>query len=361
MSAFVLATGQDDNIGDVVLRRRMLRATAPFGKRHVFIHKASPGFIEGLALDPGDELYTQFGRWFDAATREACREAITLVHNAGELVLNAPAARKQAALGALGSLVRARGGVVIRTGAGLRQYDLMATLLNVTTRIDSVTLWRDPDTKAWVGRGEAMPDWAFGERSSSGTTLGSDPGAAGRRYIAITMRGDRAAPDDVWVATVKRLAAARNADLVVLVQVRRDRAMCRALADRLDADLLDWPDERSHLEQEGLIRSVYRASLCVVSDRLHGLVIALTEGALPLGLLNHDDRKIARHFGAAGIAKVSVDVRKLSGEEIFGVAEDVMDRRADILCQSQEAAHRVDRVGEDLRRVADRLNERSDR
>ncbi len=49
---FFWCRGQDDNIGDVLLRRRMLRDLRRLGEVHVLIGGASEGFIESMGFTP---------------------------------------------------------------------------------------------------------------------------------------------------------------------------------------------------------------------------------------------------------------------------------------------------------------------
>lgn len=44
------------------------------------------------------------------------------------------------------------------------------------------------------------------------------------------------------------------------------------------------------------MREVFSESLIVIGDRLHGLIVGATEGAVPLGWVESSSGKIARHF-----------------------------------------------------------------
>jgi hypothetical protein len=55
------------------------------------------------------------------------------------------------------------------------------------------------------------------------------------------------------------------------------------------------------MAHERHLREVYRQCLIVVGDRLHGLIIGATEGAVPLGWVESSGGKIGRHFLAVGL------------------------------------------------------------
>ncbi|MBM4633095.1 hypothetical protein A6411_06335 [Prescottella equi] len=309
--------GQDDNIGDVILRRRMLRSlqdAAPCCA--VYVGGASEDFVAALGLRPQDRVYTNFWRFVLMATVHSLRKEWLFGFNPGEIMC----IRRQSIMHALLipmmliSLVHGKRCLRIGVGVGLHDYRaIWRHLIWVTVRLAKVNIWRDAPSRDVFGIGTVAPDWAFDESDEDSVPAEDLPG---RKYLGVALRSDGAATSPEWTAAIGSMAQELGITPVVVVQVRRDAARARALAAEMGCDLLDWTDE-SHAEQEKRLRYVYRRCEAVVSDRLHVLVMALTEGAIPLGLMEHSDDKVARHFAAAGFDAVSWDVRGLDESEII--------------------------------------------
>ena len=89
-----------------------------------------------------------------------------------------------------------------------------------------------------------------------------------------------------------------------------------------------------------------------MSDRLHVLVGALTEGAVPAALLvDAKSDKIARHFAAAGLHDVSIASSGLRADEITARLQNLVGRRAAILAGLAEAQDELQTV----RRLLDQV------
>nr|WP_280759840.1 hypothetical protein [Prescottella agglutinans] len=140
---------------------------------------------------------------------------------------------------------------------------------------------------------------------------------------------------------MQQISSAKGLEPIVVVQVRRDSLRARAIADRLHCSVVDWTGETHHVQEQRL-RNVYRQSEAVVSDRLHVLIMALTEGAIPLGLMEHEDTKIGRHFRAAGFETVSWDVSGWTSEEIVQHGTRILEDRRSVETASRFARDRVE-------------------
>jgi len=139
-------------------------------------------------------------------------------------------------------------------------------------------------------------DWAFAEGSDVGAWNYSERGLA-----AFVMRGDRQEPSQEWLDWARDLLSALGLSPVVVVQVESDAKRAHSLAAALGGRVLEWPEGVSHDEQEAAVRAVYRECRIVVGDRLHGLIVAATEGAVPLGWVESSRGKIAEHFDPVGL------------------------------------------------------------
>ena len=70
---YVPGIGQYDNIGDIILRRQLLRWLEPMGRLHVFIGNAPAGYGESLELGPEHRTYRSFTAWYRSGLRDAAR------------------------------------------------------------------------------------------------------------------------------------------------------------------------------------------------------------------------------------------------------------------------------------------------
>lgn len=298
--AFLWLTGHVRNVGDSMLRRPLADLYREVGPIRVWSGAPASGYAAGLRISDAESA-PSFGRWAWKFSLAALRGKPTFVFNAGEfgvtkayffgLLLLAPAL----------VLARAKGARIVWTGAGVknrRRYFMWP--FDALAKAASDLRWRDVKSAALMGRGKTMPDWGFGIGPAGGDApalTAVDP--ASRRRIAVSLRGDRQEPSDEWLAAVARLAERLDRKIVCVVQVQDDDALARRLAERLGADLVAWGDG-DHWTQEQKVREAYASSVLALSDRLHGLVIAATEGAIPLGWCEATTVKVANHFEVIG-------------------------------------------------------------
>lgn len=290
MPIFVNAGGQRDNIGDSLLRRAYLNALRPLGSLHVYTGPDA-GYNSGLGLQESDRAYYSPLRWLIGTALSAVRRPIVLSINTGEVVGTIQEQRKGRWQVPLAKLVRLRGGHVLVAGVSVRpETSPKHTSLRALSRIATTVTWRDSWTRSQFHRGEVQPDWAY--------ALGREPEewtpTANRDVLAIAMRGDREAPDERWFRAVRETAAATGTRIVVVVQVRRDVSRADELATRLGAKTLGWRENVDHASQEREIRNLYSRSIAVVSDRIHALIVGMTEGAIPLGFSTGTLDKVVR-------------------------------------------------------------------
>ncbi|WP_284249022.1 hypothetical protein [Litorihabitans aurantiacus] len=149
----------------------------------------------------------------------------------------------------------------------------------------------------------------------------------------MSLRGDRPFPDDAWWSWVVALADELGLELTTVVQVRRDQDYALEAAARLGATAVTWPGDSDHAEQEERLRDVYGRSLVTVSDRLHVLVTAATEGAIPLAWVPSAGGKSRRHFDAVDLTFVgrgegtpSDRLPALTREDVLNFGEQLRER-----------------------------------
>ncbi|WP_317228728.1 polysaccharide pyruvyl transferase family protein [Clavibacter sp. MX14-G9D] len=339
---FVNPSGQRDNLGDSVLRRAYLNALRGRGALHVYVG-TDASYISGLGLRAEDVTYASKTAWLRRALARTTHGGVFAL-NAGEYVLDRRFLVNAVWQGALVAVFRARGGtalalgIAVRAGAAGARTRALRQLLRTVSRVT----WRDPESCRAVGLGSVAPDWAF----ALGSTSDMVP-AAGRDILAVTMRGDRPAPDAVWIAVVRELAERHRVKVVVVNQMTADAQRCAELAAALGGDVLTWEGE-SHAHQEQRIRAVYARSVAVVSDRIHALILGLTEGAVPIGLTTSDPEKVIRTFAAV----TAVPVARRSSQDapaLMNWAEGLLSARELMIADLSRARVALDRLSSSLR------------
>lgn len=303
--------GQADNLGDTILRRAYFDVLRPHGEMHVNCVGQNAGYLAAFSFGPDDRLYTTATEW-----RRACRQQLRandlVVLNAGESFMTwtpRQYGKRSLAIG----LAKLRHAKVLHCGHGLRanaphwRWPLGAMLAGCR-----LVTWRDWDSWAWAGCGTVYPDWAFAAGLSE-----ADIGRARREprdLLVVALRGDRPAPDEKWLDVVKSYARSRGLRIRLVTQVRRDQDRMLQLADQLGGDGLRWDDE-DHAAHEVRVRALYRRAAVVISDRLHVLIVAVTEGAVPVGYTPNSAEKISRSFVGAGFPDIGFSAEGLSREE----------------------------------------------
>ncbi|MDF2991510.1 MAG: hypothetical protein K0S37_2024 [Microbacterium sp.] len=301
-SVFFWATGQDDNIGDSLLRRAGLELLYPDAAKCVWIKNASRDFATGLGEIEAGSLMSSFPRWTFKALGESLRRPTVIVLNAGEVPVSWRGAAKIAVLTAVGLIARPRGGGLLWVGAGVppTKRKLALTFYRAAARVAFHVRWRDPVSAEVIGRGSVGPDWAF----ALGTDVSEWSSPNTRGTLAVVLRGDRRPPTDEWWTWVDDTAERLGLDIAMVVQVRRDGPLASEIATARGYRVVEWSADATHAEQEELVRRTYRDSRVVLGDRLHGLIVGATEGALPLGWVESSKGKIARHFDAVNLGVV---------------------------------------------------------
>jgi hypothetical protein len=340
---FVPGRGQYQNIGDVLLRRHLLDWLRRCGRLHVYVGRSPAGYDAGLGLTAEDVRYRSFITWYAAGLASAARGQASYVFKPGEIQLTLIGMKEHLSMLPLLVLIRARGGAAARAGAGSRNFSaLPRMLIGPSIALSNLSLWRDAETARYLGGG-VMPDLGFGEGNAD--LAASD--VSGRDVLVVSMRsdlGDRPDPPQYWLAAVRQFAERHGLMIWTATQVHVDDERSGRLASALGGQSLRW-DGVGHDEQEARLRTLYRRAAMVVSDRLHVLIAALTEGAVPAGLLLDASDKVARHFAAAGIYDVSFPSAGLGTDDLVSRLEGLLQRRAILLEQLDQARAQLERAG----------------
>lgn len=321
MNIFYWCTGQDDNIGDIVLRRRYAEELRRHGELHIYVGGASASFIAGMSFGASDVQYTSASIWLKMMLNPIVARRSVLAFNPGELQVGRKSAISTLVVLPIQLWLRLWGGRSVRVGLATRSsHRLYEIPIRLSNALCDLVVWRDTDSRKKWGIGQPGLDWAFDENLASvGTTTV-------RKRLALTMRSDRPELSADALAAISEVARRHDLQLVVFSQVKRDRTASRQLATLLECELLDWDDGVDHLAQEMLVRKLASESVAVLSDRIHALIIGTTEGAIPVGIVLAEDTKVRPHFDAAGMSGVSTDLRGMDYDGVLSFIESVLAR-----------------------------------
>jgi polysaccharide pyruvyl transferase WcaK-like protein len=340
VDVFVSGLGQIDNVGDTVLRRGLLNALRGGFVLHVYTGGRPEEYVSGLGLSSADVRYETQGEWRRALTKALARGDAAYAFNAGELEVDKRYAGYYLRLTPLLALSRLRGGRVYHTGFGIREGNSTWNwALRSTLRLANIVSWRDPRSASLIGVGRIAPDWAFAEGASvSELSAQSSPQ---RDAISVALRYDRPDPTAEWISSVREAAGTVGKRILVVPQIQRDAPKAMALARALGGDAIQW-EGSDHASNEQRIRAAYTVSSLVLSDRLHGLVMAATQGAVPLALANSATEKTVRTLIGAGFEEPGISWREAEDASVLAA------RFADAIVAQEIVVERLNRARSEL-------------
>lgn len=283
-TAFISVAAAEMNLGDVFIRRAITRHIAANG-HHAVVYTGSMGesYVGAFEL-PETWVITSAPRRFLSLLLLAClrREALVIMAPApARLDRKGFYLAKQVGVAGLLALTRLTGNRVVVMGRALRGSGRLAVMAErMTARISSLYLARDPQTAELMGsNAQFKPDLGFAEIAARPRPdlKANTP----RTLVALSLRYDRPPVTELVAKFVERVHS-QGFEVVMVTQVREDREINQKLADACDIGHVDWPNDRSHLEQESAVVDVYSRSIAVVSNRLHALVIGGRYGAVPI-------------------------------------------------------------------------------
>lgn len=309
---FVILTGVSGNLGDAVIRRRVLEWSRGLGRIHAYVGRTTDGWLEQLQMRPEEAVYRANRR------RDWLKKLVfgpgpkVLVFDPGEVPLGTAHLKSELMFLAIVIAVRMRGGVVFRPPRAVGDYNpLVGAIYRLSSRFTQMTLWRDSESMSRMRVGVLTPDTAFGEPSSK------DPGVE-RDVLLISMRGKRPLPSDAWFDGIAAFAREAGLHIVAASQVDEDERRSEEIAAKFGSDIASfepWGD-RSDLEQERIVRELYKRCSLVISDRLHVLILSAQAGAVPTELAPSPKPKVRTHFATIGFDDVSFDTAGASAEEV---------------------------------------------
>ena len=358
MKVFAIGRGQYENVGDIILRRQLLDWVRPLGELHVYVGHSPTGYSEGLHLSPDDREYRSLRDWYREALAAARRGEAVYVFKPGEIQLTLIGMKEHLSMLPLLVTLRRHGGAAVRVGVGTRNTAaLPRALMRPSLALSDLTLWRDDMTAEYMRHGRAMPDLAFGEGADDAAVAGFAGPSPERDVLVVSMRADHLAPpypDRAWLDGVRRHADEAGLENWAVTQVHVDNDRTLRLAHDLGGQALTWEDLAGHDEQEKRLRELYARTAMALSDRLHVLVAAFTEGAVPAAPLIRPSDKVDRHFTTIGIPDVSFVTAGMPAAELAARLEQTAERRPEMFRQLADARRRLRADRDEVERVLTR-------
>lgn len=277
VESFISVVAQHSNLGDLVIRRNATDwARAHSSRTHVLATGMPTAYLDAYAFSEDCVVHTSAPGFLKALAEKGWEGTSSLVFapGPGRTPQNAKEFTRTLSNVSMARTARMRGGSAIALGRAARAGASSAGLRLERRFIRSLDAYfaRDRITGEQLDlQTRTIPDVAL-----------SDTGFQGgqRDYLAMSFRYDHA-PDPAILAPVLGFAADHGLRPILVTQVRMDNEVHATLAEALQIDHLDWPENGTHQEQLGRVQDIYRASRFVVTDRLHAALFATVQGALP--------------------------------------------------------------------------------
>lgn len=295
---FLSASAQEENLGDLILRRTMLRwLDDPPLEVNLYVGSMPAQYV--AALQSGQaRRYTNNREWTVALLKSLTRRGRTvLLFSPGQqgLVLRKLEVVHASINILLAIAVRVRGGLVIKVGRSLEGPSRAMLLLErILARLCNVYVLRDrTSARKIAARTEVVPDLAVG--ATERVTERVRP----RRFVAFSWRHDREVPIALMENSIA-YARRRGLQPILVTQVWKDNDVHARLATQFDIAHLEWTD-RDHGRQLDRVLDVYEETEVILSNRLHALILGWNSGVLPLGYSSPSDAKIWNHLEELGL------------------------------------------------------------
>lgn len=282
-TAFMSIAAAEMNLGDMFIRRAVTRLLAEHGvEAVVFTGRMGASYVDAFEF-PRDWICTSSPWKF---VRLLCRKLIT--RQAAIIIAPAPAtldkiisisALKRWGVTSLLASATLLGNSVIVLGRAVRGSGRLTLFSEkLIAKFSLIYLARDSQTARIVGCGSKLaPDLGF---AASALRVHFDADSLrARKTIALSFRR---MPDVRTLSGFVSDFQSQGYDFWTVTQVREDRTLNKTIAQSCGIEHLDWPDWRSHLDQESLVARMYSNCVAVVSDRLHALIIGGRYGAIPV-------------------------------------------------------------------------------
>ncbi|MGD8194337.1 hypothetical protein ACEXQB_007560 [Herbiconiux sp. P18] len=338
-TAFCSISAQPDNLGDIAIRQAVIDLIDASGTPLCIYTGGMPAsYLQAFELPASARIITSQGRFLLAFLSACLRRRAHLVFAPGPFAARG-GTNLLKSFASLANVIAARasGGVVVSLGRAIRgtnRADL--AILRATIKAMNLFVARDSLTPSVVRLAvETAPDLALHDIAEGG--------ARDRRYVVLSLRGDRPT-NHALVAQVVEEAREAGLHPIFVTQVRRDETKHQELASQYGTEICSWTDE-SHSEQFTRIEAVYSQAHTVFSDRLHAIIFGLRYFALPIAFRHSDADKITPTLGHLIQLRVQQsDAAALNGPLVDDADSERARLESDVMSASQQLKELFGRV-----------------
>lgn len=316
---------QFENLGDEAINALLLREIARRDQLRIFVGKAPDWYRANIAASlSSGALNAEFIRgraryMLRFLLRSLLPAGSVMLLSCGDVTRAKPNPKRDRAMGLLSRLpfleIAQIGASRLKAGRSEQVW-----LQRAANRSGKITVRDGYSLQALEAAGiraGIVPDLAF--------LLEFAPSRRGGK--ALFMFRDPGLEAEAFAAYLKPLVdRARETGLEPVFgwQVARDEACNRRLAALTGAGTLSLPGSCEGRLEAAL--ASYGEVSVIVSNRLHGLLIAASRGAIPVPLLNSGEQKIRGVFEQAGLAPLILDGRAPAAANAGALAGFLADR-----------------------------------
>lgn len=287
---FMSVAAAEGNVGDIVIRRQALRALAGSSNASATIYTGAMGqsYLEAFNFDSAWRVTSSPFVFLTRLCAGVLARRVVLVMAPGPAVLGASLSSSVKHLGValMFAIARCVGCRVLVLGRAVRGGTFLSRFSEqLILRAAHLYVSRDRKTAELLGaKVFVAPDLAFSE---------SPPIDGGKRRsrVAISLRHDREICIPVLKDLIGHLRGA-GLDPFFLTQVKEDGDRHAQLAAELYTEHFLWPNDRSHSDHERALTSMYGECVAAISDRLHVLILAARQGAIPVIVESANEQKL---------------------------------------------------------------------
>ena len=302
-----LPAGQVDNLGDQLINMAVVDAVRPYGEVVINDLDTPKWFVDAISA-PGDRRFSEFSdrRFFSSLARILMKEKggrETLQH----YVILPPGhtSRKgfrQARL-ALGRyarllLLRSLGCRIVRVGFSIGPFDrINGVVESFGSRAFDFYGVRDQESLALARKYRFQRPHLFPDLAWSGSRSQVREDVDAQDVVVVSFRSNafgQVHDKEYLVPLIDRLRGLLSASrlagkrVVVAFQVEADRSASGEIFEALRSSGFPVYLYRDRLTLEGA-HTLYRKACCVISNRLHVLLLAGQSGSLPIALAHMKD------------------------------------------------------------------------
>lgn len=333
---FASGAGQEDNLGDSILRSEMLSALRSRGSLHVLVKGLPDAYISGLQLQPEDTIYQSAIAWRLKALTSALKNRTVLAPYSGEFW---PSKKNDTVLlldSWIGKSCNRHGGGMLLSGFSLKNpNDRVSRLLKRALKASKWLFWRDIESQTITNLGSFAGDWAL-QKPAEGHP------STTKSISVFSFRSDRLTADDTSIISkLAKVCNSQNLRPFFVSQATRDDAELARLAAETTGEL-SLMGNHNHAAYLNTVSAIYQQSLVTVSDRLHVLLFAALQGSVPVlyerpGASN----KIQRTLESANIPFLRISPAQITLERFNEVLAESREAQKPLLASLEEARSRL--------------------